>query len=93
MGQKQSGSSYMACGVLHPVFGCPCMHLQSPTVSYYSGISDALYFLSQLPFPKQTLAMSAILSISTMLLVVILKTPTEKVPYSQKKISMFHKYF
>ena len=25
--QKQSHSSYMACGVLHPIFGCPCMHL------------------------------------------------------------------
>ena len=23
MGQKQSGSSYMARGVLHPIFGCP----------------------------------------------------------------------
>ena len=25
-GQLQSCSSYMASGVLHPIFGCPCMH-------------------------------------------------------------------
>ena len=25
LGQKQSGSSYMACRVLHPIFGCPCI--------------------------------------------------------------------
>ena len=24
LGQKQSHSSYMAHGVLHPIFGCPC---------------------------------------------------------------------
>ena len=24
--QKQSRSSYIAHGVLHPIFGCPCMH-------------------------------------------------------------------
>ena len=60
-----------------------------PTVSYYCGISDALYFLSQLPLPKRTLAMSAILSISTMLLGTILKkTPTEKVPYSPEDIDV-----
>ena len=29
LGQKQSCSSYMACGVLHPIFGCSCMHLLS----------------------------------------------------------------
>ena len=28
LGQKQSyQDSYMTCGVLHPIFGCPCMHL------------------------------------------------------------------
>ena len=25
LAQKQSGSSYMARGVLHPIFGCPCI--------------------------------------------------------------------
>ena len=25
LGQKQSGSSYMARRVLHPIFGCPCI--------------------------------------------------------------------
>ena len=29
LGQKQSCSSYMARGVLHPIFGCPHMHLLS----------------------------------------------------------------
>ena len=29
LGQKQGRSSYMAHGVLHPIFGCPCMHLLS----------------------------------------------------------------
>ena len=29
LGHQQSGSNYMARGVLHPIFGCPCMHLQS----------------------------------------------------------------
>ena len=29
LGQKQSRSSYMAHGVLHPIFGCPCVHLLS----------------------------------------------------------------
>ena len=26
LGQKQSFSSYMACRVLYPIFGCPCMY-------------------------------------------------------------------
>ena len=30
LGQKQSRSSYMARGVLHPIFGCPCMHFVKP---------------------------------------------------------------
>ena len=35
LGQKQSRSSYMARGVLHPI-GCPCMHLLSQlTPSFY----------------------------------------------------------
>ena len=29
LGQKQSCSSYMVRRVLHPIFGCPCMHLLS----------------------------------------------------------------
>ena len=29
LGQKQSRSSCVARGVLHPIFGCPCMHLLS----------------------------------------------------------------
>ena len=33
MGQKQSCSSYMARGVLHPIFGCPRMHLLSQLTS------------------------------------------------------------
>ena len=27
LGQKQSRSSYIVRGVLHPIFGCPRMHL------------------------------------------------------------------
>jgi len=27
LGLKQSHSGYMTCKVLHPVFGCPYMHL------------------------------------------------------------------
>ena len=27
--QKQSCSSYMVCRVVHPIIGCPCMHLLS----------------------------------------------------------------
>ena len=27
LGQKQSRSSYMARGILHPIFGCPRLHL------------------------------------------------------------------
>ena len=30
LGQKQSRSSYMARGVLHPIFGCPCMRFVKP---------------------------------------------------------------
>ena len=30
LGQKQSRSSYMARGVLHSIFGCPCMHFVKP---------------------------------------------------------------
>ena len=33
LGQKQSRSSYMVCRVLHPIFGCPCMHLLSQLTS------------------------------------------------------------
>ena len=33
LGQKQSRSGYMARGVLHPNFGCPCMHLLSQLTS------------------------------------------------------------
>ena len=33
LGQKQSRNSYMACGVLHPMFGCPCMHVLSQLTS------------------------------------------------------------
>ena len=33
LGQKQSHSSYMAYGVLHPIFGCPGMHLLSHLTS------------------------------------------------------------
>ena len=36
LGQKQSRSSYMARGVLHPIIGCPCMYLLSQlTSSFY----------------------------------------------------------
>ena len=35
LGQKQSRSSYMACGVLHPIYGCPCMHLLSQLTSNF----------------------------------------------------------
>ena len=31
MGQKQSRSSYMARGVLHPIFGCPCVRFVKVT--------------------------------------------------------------
>ena len=34
LGQKQSCGSYMAPGVLHPIFGCPCMLLLSHERSY-----------------------------------------------------------
>ena len=34
-GQKQSCSSYMARGVLHPIFGCPRMHLLSQLTSNF----------------------------------------------------------
>ena len=33
LGQKQSRSSYTARGVLHPIFGCPCVHLLSQLTS------------------------------------------------------------
>ena len=33
LGQKQSRSSYMARGVLHPIFGCPRMYLLSQLTS------------------------------------------------------------
>ena len=33
LGQKQSRSSYMARGVLHPIFGCPFVHLLSHLTS------------------------------------------------------------
>ena len=33
LGQKRSRSSYMACGVFHPIFGCPCMHFLSQLTS------------------------------------------------------------
>ena len=32
LGQRHSHSSYMACGVLHPIFGCPCIHLLSQLI-------------------------------------------------------------
>ena len=36
LGQKQSCSSYMARGVLHPIFDCPRMHLLCQlTLSYH----------------------------------------------------------
>ena len=36
LGQKQSHSSCITCRVLHPVFGCPCMHVQSqPTMNFH----------------------------------------------------------
>ena len=34
-GQKQTRSSYMAHGVLHPIFGCRCMHLLSQLTSTF----------------------------------------------------------
>ena len=35
-GQKQTRSIYMIHRVLHPVFGCPCMHVQSqPTLNFH----------------------------------------------------------
>ena len=38
VGQKQSRSSCMACGVLHRIFGCPCMHLlRQLTRNLYEG--------------------------------------------------------
>ena len=40
LGQKQSRSSsvrYMACGVLYPIFGCPCMYLLSHQISMREG--------------------------------------------------------
>ena len=33
LGQKQSRSSYMACGVLHLIFGCARMHLLTSGVT------------------------------------------------------------
>ena len=35
LGQKESRSSYTARGVLHPIFGCPCMHLLSQLTSNF----------------------------------------------------------
>ena len=35
LGQKQSRSSFMACGVLHPIFDCPCVHLPSQLTSNF----------------------------------------------------------
>ena len=35
LGQKQSGSSYMARGAMHPIFGCSCMHLLSQLTSNF----------------------------------------------------------
>ena len=35
LGQKQSRSSYMAQGVFHPIFSCPCMHLLSQLSSNF----------------------------------------------------------
>ena len=32
LGQKQSRSSYMARGYIHPIFGFPCLHLLAKTV-------------------------------------------------------------
>ena len=34
LGQKQSRRSYMARGALHPIFGCPRMHLLSQLTEF-----------------------------------------------------------
>ena len=36
-GQKQAQQLYMARGVLHPISGCPCMHLLSQGISTREG--------------------------------------------------------
>ena len=36
LGQKQSRSSYMARGVLHPIIGCPSMYLLSQLTSIFT---------------------------------------------------------
>ena len=38
LGQKRSRSSYMACRVLHPIFGCPLMHFLSQLTSNFQEI-------------------------------------------------------
>ena len=35
LGQKQSCSSHIARGVLHPIIDCPCMHLLSQLISNF----------------------------------------------------------
>ena len=40
LGQKQSRSSCMARGVLHPIFGCPCMHSLSQLADLEFGIYE-----------------------------------------------------
>ena len=35
LGLKNSHSSYLAHRVLHPIFGCPCMHLLSQLTSNF----------------------------------------------------------
>ena len=39
LGQKQSRSSYTGRGVLHPIFGCPCVHFLSQQTSDFLEIS------------------------------------------------------
>ena len=34
-GLKNSHTSCLACGVLHPIFSCPCMHLLSQLTSNF----------------------------------------------------------
>ena len=35
LGQKHSYNSYLALGVLHPIFSCQCMHLLSQLTSNF----------------------------------------------------------